>query len=185
MVGEFGGHGLAVPGHLWFGDGGADRGGGLGLGLLEDPLLAAAREAAGGGGGDGVAWGYGGLPTTTGEYKERYRVSLAALRELMDQGVAAGVYTQTTDVEGEVNGLLTYDRRVAKVDPRDLREWHAALFGAAVDPALLAAPTTRRRRLRVGPKVGGAPGSVPGGGSGGSGGGGGGGVDVEEQDMDL
>lgn len=37
---------------------------------------------------------------------DRYRVSLAALRELADQGIAAGVYTQTTDVEGEVRSVL-------------------------------------------------------------------------------
>ena len=30
---------------------------------------------------------------------------------------AAAVYTQTTDVEVEVNGLITYDRKVVKVDP--------------------------------------------------------------------
>jgi hypothetical protein len=35
----------------------------------------------------------------------------------------------------QVNGLLTYDRRVAKVDHRDLKEWHAALFGAATPGA--------------------------------------------------
>ena len=62
--------------------------------------------------------------------------------------MAAGVYTQTTDVEGEVNGLLTYDRKVAKVDPRDLREWHRALFslgGHTGTPA--AAAAGQRRRL--------------------------------------
>lgn len=26
------------------------------------------------------------------------------------------MYTQTTDVEGEVNGLMTYDRKVVKID---------------------------------------------------------------------
>ena len=31
------------------------------------------------------------------------------LDELRRQGIAAGVYTQTTDVEGEINGLMTYD----------------------------------------------------------------------------
>ena len=31
-------------------------------------------------------------------------------------GFAAAVYTQTTDVEGEVNGLMTYDRKVIKID---------------------------------------------------------------------
>ncbi|RED95274.1 hypothetical protein [Marinoscillum furvescens] len=31
-------------------------------------------------------------------------------------GFSAAVYTQTTDVEGEVNGLMTYDRKVIKLD---------------------------------------------------------------------
>ena len=42
---------------------------------------------------------------------------------------AAAVYTQTTDVEGEVNGLLTYDRRFVKIDPATLREMNAPLTG--------------------------------------------------------
>ena len=37
-------------------------------------------------------------------------------------GVSAGVYTQTTDVEIEVNGIMTYDRKVVKVDEQRLRE---------------------------------------------------------------
>ena len=54
---------------------------------------------------------------------------MQALRVLKDKhGIAAGVYTQTTDVEGEVNGLLTYDRRVAKLDPTDLKDWHRGLI---------------------------------------------------------
>ena len=36
-------------------------------------------------------------------------------------GLSAEIYTQTTDVEGEVNGLLTYDREVEKFP----REWLA------------------------------------------------------------
>ena len=32
--------------------------------------------------------------------------------------IAAAVYTQTTDVEGEVNGLMTYDRKVIKIEER-------------------------------------------------------------------
>jgi len=35
--------------------------------------------------------------------------------------VAAGIYTQTTDVEGEVNGLLTYDRKVQKLPAATLK----------------------------------------------------------------
>ena len=42
------------------------------------------------------------------------------LIELIRKGFAAAVYTQTTDVEGEVNGLMTYDRKVVKVDEERL-----------------------------------------------------------------
>ncbi len=35
---------------------------------------------------------------------------------LKDRGLAAAVYTQTTDVEIEVNGLMTYDRAMIKMD---------------------------------------------------------------------
>lgn len=39
-----------------------------------------------------------------------------AARPALDRGLAAVVYTQLTDVEEETNGLLTYDRRVTKID---------------------------------------------------------------------
>ncbi|WIX88397.1 sugar-binding domain-containing protein [Amycolatopsis sp. DG1A-15b] len=49
---------------------------------------------------------------------ERYaEVSAALERVVADRGLSGAVYTQTTDVENEVNGLLTYDRRVIKADP--------------------------------------------------------------------
>jgi hypothetical protein len=35
---------------------------------------------------------------------------------LIDDGFAGAIYTQTTDVEIEVNGLMTYDRKVVKLD---------------------------------------------------------------------
>ena len=35
---------------------------------------------------------------------------------MVPRGFSAAVYTQTTDVEIEVNGLMTYDRKVDKVD---------------------------------------------------------------------
>ncbi|MBD8042999.1 glycoside hydrolase family 2 [Arthrobacter sp. Sa2BUA2] len=43
------------------------------------------------------------------------------------QGLAATVYTQLSDVEDEVNGLLTYDRKILKLDPGMVREVNAAL----------------------------------------------------------
>ena len=38
------------------------------------------------------------------------------------QGLSAAVYTQVSDVEDEVNGLLTFDRKVCKVDVQRVRE---------------------------------------------------------------
>ena len=46
-------------------------------------------------------------------------------------GLAAAVYTQTTDVEGEVNGLMTYDRELVKFDEQKLRDVHDLLYSAA------------------------------------------------------
>ncbi|EMI57072.1 glycoside hydrolase family 2 [Rhodopirellula sallentina] len=96
VMGEFGGHGYPVKGHLWD----ANR-----------------RN-----------WGYGGLPQNEEEYKERYATSLRMLNELRGKGIAAGVYTQTTDVEGEINGLMTYDRKVIKIPAKDLAVLHQVLF---------------------------------------------------------
>ncbi|WP_346859418.1 sugar-binding domain-containing protein [uncultured Draconibacterium sp.] len=69
-------------------------------------------------------WGYGGLPKTKEEYIERYVESCRILGELRKKGISAGVYTQTTDVEGEINGLITYDREVMKISPEKLYEIH-------------------------------------------------------------
>ena len=38
------------------------------------------------------------------------------LYDLIPRGFSAAVYTQTTDVEVEVNGLMTYDRKVIKIN---------------------------------------------------------------------
>ncbi len=73
-------------------------------------------------------WGYGDLPKSEAEYKQRYVKSLELLNELRGQGISAGVYTQTTDVEGEINGLMTYDRRVIKIPAKELAELHQLLF---------------------------------------------------------
>ncbi len=45
-----------------------------------------------------------------------YLMLLENLRALIGEGLSAAVYTQTTDVEIEVNGWMTYDREVIKVD---------------------------------------------------------------------
>ena len=44
------------------------------------------------------------------------------LLELIPQGFSAAVYTQTTDCEVELNGLMTYDRAVVKMNEQRIRE---------------------------------------------------------------
>ena len=55
------------------------------------------------------------------------------LKPLISQGLAAAVYTQTTDVEIEINGYLTYDRKVEKMNAEKLRQAHAELYRSFVE----------------------------------------------------
>jgi beta-galactosidase/beta-glucuronidase len=50
-------------------------------------------------------------------------------------GLSAAVYTQTTDVETEVNGFLTYDRKVIKMNLEALQSVHKKLYLASRDPS--------------------------------------------------
>ena len=61
-------------------------------------------------------WGYGGVKNNSEEVMKQYEDFLDMLKVFVQTGCSAAVYTQTTDVEGEVNGLMTYDRAVIKVD---------------------------------------------------------------------
>jgi hypothetical protein len=60
---------------------------------------------------------------------DAYVELVAALRRLaVDPGLAAAIYTQTTDVEVEVNGLLTYDRALVKMDAERVRRANEELL---------------------------------------------------------
>jgi beta-galactosidase len=76
---------------------------------------------------DSRNWGYGGLPKSEEEYRQRYVTSLEKLKALKEKGIAAGIYTQTTDVEVEINGLITYDRKVIKIPAMELARLHKPL----------------------------------------------------------
>ena len=89
VVGEYGGIGYPMPGHLW------------------SP--------------DGNNWGYGGAKTSVEAVKEQYEAFANRLAVFITTGCAAAVYTQTTDVEIEVNGLMTYDR-IEKIDASWLKK---------------------------------------------------------------
>ncbi len=60
-------------------------------------------------------WGYVSYKTAE-ELTEAYVNLLTRMRPLIGRGLSAAVYTQTSDVEIEVNGLMTYDRDVVKMD---------------------------------------------------------------------
>lgn len=61
--------------------------------------------------------------------KQKYRTLYEQqLLPLIEQGLCAVVYTQTTDVESEINGLLTYDREIEKIPVQDLQEIHQQVY---------------------------------------------------------
>lgn len=95
-VGEFGGLGLPVEGHLW------------------NPAM--------------NNWGYA-TYTEKERFTEAYKNAVFQLRVLVGQGLSAAIYTQTTDVEGEVNGMLTYDREIEKIPAEELYALHKPLYG--------------------------------------------------------
>jgi Beta-galactosidase/beta-glucuronidase len=65
-------------------------------------------------------WGY--IEYRSGEdVLQQYSAYAEDLIGIIQKGVSAAVYTQTTDVEGEVNGLMTYDRKIVKMDEERLR----------------------------------------------------------------
>lgn len=82
VLGEYGGIGLPVEGHLWQKD----------------------RN-----------WGYVQYKNSK-EVEDEYERFAKKLAESIPAGCSAAVYTQTTDVEGEINGFMTYDRKVMKMD---------------------------------------------------------------------
>ena len=102
FLGEFGGLGCRVDGHLW-----TDR-----------------------------SWGYGDTggakapENARAEMEARYVALMGRVAELAAQGLGGAVYTQTTDVEAEVNGLVTYDRKVLKFDPVALKAAHEKIYKA-------------------------------------------------------
>jgi hypothetical protein len=72
-------------------------------------------------------WGYRSY-TNKADLQKAYLNLLVGLRPLIGKGLSAAVYTQTTDVEIEVNGLMTYDRAVLKFDEKQLAAAHAKLY---------------------------------------------------------
>ncbi|UCS91845.1 beta-galactosidase [Echinicola marina] len=74
-------------------------------------------------------WGYQSFKSV-GELENRYEKLMDDLVKLIPMGLSAAVYTQTTDVEVETNGLMTYDRKVIKLTPDFLKKVHEKLYEA-------------------------------------------------------
>jgi beta-galactosidase/beta-glucuronidase len=88
VLGEYGGIGLPLEGHLWQTD---------------------------------KNWGYVQFKNPK-EVTDEYVKYAEKLKKMIRSGFSAAVYTQTTDVEVEVNGLMTYDRKVIKVEEDRVRK---------------------------------------------------------------
>ena len=56
------------------------------------------------------------------------------LKVFAKTGCSAAVYTQTTDVEGEVNGIMTYDRKVIKLDEERLARINRSVIESMNEP---------------------------------------------------
>jgi len=63
------------------------------------------------------SWGYVNFDTREALNKRYEEVFTHLLERVKSPGISAGVYTQTSDIELENNGLMTYDRRIQKIDP--------------------------------------------------------------------
>ena len=73
-------------------------------------------------------WGYIQFKNSD-EVTAEYVKYAEKLKEFVKRGFSAAVYTQTTDVEGEVNGLMTYDRKVAKINEAAIRKVNLEVIG--------------------------------------------------------
>ncbi len=72
-------------------------------------------------------WGYQSFKNSDDLFK-RYAGLNDRLAELIKAGLSAAVYTQTTDVEGEINGFMTYDRKVMKMPIEKLKQSNEQLY---------------------------------------------------------
>jgi hypothetical protein len=85
----------------------------------------------------GSAWGY--IQEKPAALKAKYTIMNQHLQLFKKEGLSGSIYTQPFDVEGEQNGLMTYDREVVKIPFAELRKIHAALNPDASSPTWLKA----------------------------------------------
>ncbi len=73
------------------------------------------------------SWSYNSYKTPA-ELLSAYKKLLERIKVMKQKGFSAAVYTQLTDVETEVNGIITYDRFGFKITPEKLKEIHKELY---------------------------------------------------------
>ena len=76
------------------------------------------------------SYGYGGCETRDALNEALVKLYMEEIVPCTKNGLCAAIYTQVSDVEDEINGLLTYDRKVEKIDPEKLLPVAAALQAA-------------------------------------------------------
>lgn len=108
--------------------------------VLYDPTRATVLGEYGGIGRkvDGHTWvkdqGWGYVEFDTEEKVTDTYVEYAnTLYKMIPQGFSAAVYTQTTDCETELNGLMTYDRKVIKLDEKRLHDINSKISHALAE----------------------------------------------------
>jgi beta-galactosidase/beta-glucuronidase len=72
-------------------------------------------------------WGYRSFQNADTLFRS-YSSYIDQMVPFIKKGLSAAIYTQTTDVEVEVNGLMTYDRKVVKMPADKLKEIHQKLY---------------------------------------------------------
>lgn len=99
VMGEYGGIGFPVEGHLWQTD---------------------------------KNWGYIQYKSAD-EVADTYEEYANELIGFVKKGFSGAIYTQTTDVEGEVNGLMTYDRKVIKLDVERIKAINSKVIASMTE----------------------------------------------------
>lgn len=110
VIGEFGGLGLPVEGHLW------------------NPKM--------------QNWGYANM-NGQDDLARDYAKLIFDLEPLVLKGLSGAIYTQTTDVEGEVNGMITYDREVIKLPVEKAQNLHNKLYSLKPAQPVMLTPDSR------------------------------------------
>ncbi len=95
-------------------------------------------------------WGYRNMDANL-ELMNNYSRLMYDLEGLASQGLSAAIYTQTTDVETELNGLMTYDREVVKLNESMLNILHDRVYKAVPARINILVDRSEKERSVIGP----------------------------------